>query len=86
MVGLKSELTIEEWGPNLKIPGAAITAENVDDTRFWGNLTPPDQPVQVVEVARTDELLCGPPQRRRLRGREPEDDPGTRGPAGQARG
>jgi hypothetical protein len=24
-------------------------AENIDDTRFWGNLTPPDQPVQVVE-------------------------------------
>jgi ribose transport system substrate-binding protein len=49
VVGLKSELTIEEWGPNLKIPGAAITAENVDDTRFWGNLTAPEQPVQVVE-------------------------------------
>ena len=49
VVGLKSELTIEEWGPNLKIPGAAITTDNVDDTRFWGNLTPPDQPVQVVE-------------------------------------
>ena len=49
VVGLKSELTMEEWGPNLKIPGAAITADNVGDTRFWGNLTPPDQPVQVVE-------------------------------------
>jgi ribose transport system substrate-binding protein len=49
VAGLKSELTMEEWGPNLKIPGAAITADNVDDTRFWGNLTPPDQPVQVVE-------------------------------------
>jgi ribose transport system substrate-binding protein len=49
VTGLKSELTMEEWGPNLKIPGAAITGENVDDTAFWGNLTPPDQPVQVVE-------------------------------------
>jgi ribose transport system substrate-binding protein len=49
VAGLKSELTIEDWGPNLKIPGAAITKDNVDDTRFWGNLTPPDQPVQVVE-------------------------------------
>ena len=49
VVGLQSELTIEDWGPNLKIPGAAITKANVDDTRFWGNLTPPDQPVQVVE-------------------------------------
>ena len=49
VVGLTSELTVEEWGPNLKIPGAAITPENVDDTRFWGNLTPPDQPAAVVE-------------------------------------
>jgi ribose transport system substrate-binding protein len=49
VVGLKSELTIEDWGPNLKIPGAAITKANVADTRFWGNLTPPDQPVQVVQ-------------------------------------
>ena len=49
VTGLESELTIEDWGPNLKIPGAAITEDNVDDTRFWGNLTPPDQPVDVVE-------------------------------------
>jgi ribose transport system substrate-binding protein len=49
VVGLKSELTVEDWGPNLKIPGAAITPENVDDKRFWGNLTPPTQPVAVVE-------------------------------------
>jgi ribose transport system substrate-binding protein len=49
VVGLESELTIEDWGPNLKIPGAAITKDNVDDTRFWGNLTPPDQPVEVME-------------------------------------
>ena len=49
VIGLPSELTIEDWGPNLKIPGAAITKDNVDETRFWGNLTPPDQPVDVVE-------------------------------------
>jgi ribose transport system substrate-binding protein len=49
VTGLESELTLEDWGPNLKIPGAAITKDNVDDTRFWGNLTPPDQPVEVVE-------------------------------------
>ncbi len=49
VVGLKSELTMEEWGPNLRIPGAAITKDNVDDKRFWGNLTPPDQKAQVVE-------------------------------------
>ena len=49
VLGLESELTIEEWGPNLRIPGAAITAENVDDARFWGNLQAPDEPVQPVE-------------------------------------
>jgi ribose transport system substrate-binding protein len=49
VTGLESELGIEEWGPNLKIPGAAITKDNVDDTRFWGNLTPPKDPPQVVE-------------------------------------
>jgi ribose transport system substrate-binding protein len=49
VIGLPSELTIEAWGPNLKIPGAAITKDNVDEKRFWGNLTPPNQPVQVVK-------------------------------------
>lgn len=49
VIGLPSELTIEAWGPNLKIPGAAITKDNVDDKRFWGNLAVPDVPVAVVE-------------------------------------
>ncbi|MCT8989254.1 sugar ABC transporter substrate-binding protein [Chelativorans sp. SCAU2101] len=49
VLGLESEITIEEWGPNLKIPGAAITAENVDEPRFWGNLTPPSDPIKPVE-------------------------------------
>ena len=49
VTGLESVLEMTDWGPNLKIPGAAITADNVDDTRFWGNLTPPSEPVQVVE-------------------------------------
>ena len=49
VIGLKSDLTIEEWGPNLKIPGAAITKDNVDEKRFWGNLTPPAAPPQVIE-------------------------------------
>ncbi len=49
VIGLSSELSIEDWGPNIKIPGAAITPENVDDTRFWGNLTPPTDPVEVVQ-------------------------------------
>lgn len=49
VIGLPSELTIEAWGPNLKIPGAAITIDNVDESRFWGNLSPPTDPVAVVE-------------------------------------
>jgi ribose transport system substrate-binding protein len=49
VLGLDAVLTVEEWGPNLKIPGAAITKANVDEQRFWGNLTPPTDPVKVVE-------------------------------------
>jgi ribose transport system substrate-binding protein len=49
VLGLDSELTIESWGPNLKIPGAAITKDNVDESRFWGNLKAPSEPVQPVE-------------------------------------
>lgn len=49
VVGLESELTIESWGPNIKIPGAAITKDNVDDPKFWGNLKPPVEPVKSVE-------------------------------------
>lgn len=49
VLGLESELTIESWGPNLKIPGAAITKENVDDSRFWGNLKAPSEPIKPVE-------------------------------------
>jgi ribose transport system substrate-binding protein len=49
VLGLESELTIEAWGPNLKIPGAAITKENVDDSRFWGNLKAPSDPIKPVE-------------------------------------
>ena len=44
-----SELTIEKWGPNIKIPGAAITKANVDEARFWGNLKPPTTPIKPVE-------------------------------------
>jgi ribose transport system substrate-binding protein len=49
VLGLESELTIESWGPNLKIPGAAITKENVDESRFWGNLKAPAEPIKPVE-------------------------------------
>lgn len=49
VLGLPSVLTIEEWGPTIKIPGAAITAENVDNPAFWGNLQPPAEPITPVE-------------------------------------
>lgn len=49
VLGLSSELTIEKWGPNLKIPGAAITKANVDDPKFWGNLKVPSSPVTPVQ-------------------------------------
>lgn len=49
VLGLESELTIEDWGPNLKIPGAAITIDNVDDPTFWGNLQAPSDPITPVE-------------------------------------
>jgi ribose transport system substrate-binding protein len=49
VLGLDSTLTIEKWGPNLKIPGAAITKDNVDEPRFWGNLKAPAEPVKPVE-------------------------------------
>jgi len=49
VLGLDAVLTEEAWGPNLKIPGAAITKANVDEKRFWGNLQPPTDPVPVVE-------------------------------------
>ncbi|MBM3520180.1 MAG: sugar ABC transporter substrate-binding protein [Alphaproteobacteria bacterium] len=49
VLGLESELTIEAWGPNIKIPGAAITKANVDEPRFWGNLKAPADKITPVE-------------------------------------
>ena len=49
VLGLESELSIEKWGPNIKIPGAAITNDNVDVPKFWGNLKAPTEPVKAVE-------------------------------------
>jgi ribose transport system substrate-binding protein len=49
VLGLDSTMTIEAWGPNLKIPGAAITKANVDEPRFWGNMKPPAEPIKAVE-------------------------------------
>jgi ribose transport system substrate-binding protein len=48
VLGLKSTVTDEAWGPTIKIPGAAITKDNVDDPSFWGNLKPPAAPVTSV--------------------------------------
>ena len=49
VLGLDSTVTIEKWGPNIKIPGAAITKDNVDEARFWGNLKAPADKVVPVE-------------------------------------
>ena len=49
VLGLDSVMTIEKWGPNIKIPGAAITKENVDEARFWGNLKAPTDKITPVE-------------------------------------
>jgi ribose transport system substrate-binding protein len=49
VLGLPAVLTIEAWGPNMKIPGAAITKENVDNPAFWGNMKPPTETVRSVE-------------------------------------
>ncbi len=49
VLGLDSVVSIEAWGPNIKIPGAAITPENVDESRFWGNLQAPSTPVESVK-------------------------------------
>ena len=49
VLGLDSTLTIEKWGPNIKIPGAAITKDNIDEPRFWGNLKAPTDKIMPVE-------------------------------------
>jgi ribose transport system substrate-binding protein len=49
VLGLKSTVTIEAWGPNIKIPGAAITMENIDNPAFWGNMKPPTDTIKSVE-------------------------------------
>ncbi|MDP1701739.1 MAG: sugar ABC transporter substrate-binding protein [Aestuariivirga sp.] len=49
VLGLESTVTIETWGPNIKIPGAAITKDNIDEPRFWGNLKAPTDKIMPVE-------------------------------------
>jgi ribose transport system substrate-binding protein len=48
ILGLESKVSKESWGPNLKIPGAAITKANVDEPRFWGNMKMPDEKITPV--------------------------------------
>src|SRR5689334_14350889 len=49
IIGLKGVVTNEAWGPNIKLPGAAIDKSNVDDPKFWGNLKPPTDTVKSIE-------------------------------------
>jgi ribose transport system substrate-binding protein len=42
-------VSTEAWGPNIKIPGAAIDKSNVDNPAFWGNMKPPSDTVKPVE-------------------------------------
>jgi ribose transport system substrate-binding protein len=49
VLGLTGILTIEEWGPNIRLPGAAITMENIDNPAFWGNMKPPTDTITPVE-------------------------------------
>lgn len=49
VLGLDAVLTEEAWGPNLKIPGAAITKANVDNPSFWGNMKIPTEAVEPVQ-------------------------------------
>jgi len=49
VLGLDSTLTAEAWGPNIKIPGAAINKTNVEEPRFWGNMKVPSEPIQPVQ-------------------------------------
>ena len=48
VIGLTGTVTNEAWGPNIKLPGAAIDSSNVDDPKFWGNLKPPTSSVTSV--------------------------------------
>ncbi|HQZ11364.1 MAG TPA: sugar ABC transporter substrate-binding protein [Devosia sp.] len=49
VIGLTGTVTNETWGPNIKLPGAAIDKSNVDDPRFWGNLKPPTDTITAVQ-------------------------------------
>ncbi len=49
IIGLKGTVTNEAWGPNIKLPGAAIDKSNVDDAAFWGNLKPPTSSITSIE-------------------------------------
>ncbi|MEP7239272.1 MAG: sugar ABC transporter substrate-binding protein [Devosia sp.] len=48
VLGLKGVVTIEAWGPNIKVPGTAIDKDNVDNPAFWGNMKAPSGTVTSV--------------------------------------
>jgi ribose transport system substrate-binding protein len=49
VTGLQARLVSEKWGPTLVIPGRAVSLENVEETRFWGNQQPPADLVKVLK-------------------------------------
>ena len=49
VLGLDSVVSHEKWGVTIKIPGAAIVKGNVDESKFWGNLKAPAEPVMAVQ-------------------------------------
>ena len=59
VLGLKGVVTKEAWGPNIKIPGAAITKDNVDNPAFWGNLKPPAGHREAGRVSQLDTPVPG---------------------------
>lgn len=55
ILGLKSDLKNESWGPTISIPGRVITSANVGDDALWGNRVLPDVKYQQA----TDLLIKG---------------------------
>lgn len=49
VIGLTGIVSEEAWGPNIRLPGAAITSDNIDNPAFWGNLQPPTDSIISVE-------------------------------------
>ena len=67
VLGLDAVLTDEEWGPNLKIPGAAITKDNVDDPQLLGQHEDPHRSGRARAVGTTGLAAHGRGRGRRRR-------------------